>query len=145
MKFSSKKIQLGSSVEFGEYQISQTIGPPIQRPLHRKVTVIQAYPEPRDKQEMKCFLGMCAQFSKYFPDLSHMTKPFKEQLKKLIDYHFGDVEKHPFDNIKEAITARMQIVTYDPAKQTRIFHDAFETGLAYMVQQKHDEEPCWCQ
>ena len=97
MKFRRKKIQLGPSVEFGGYQISQaTSGPPIQQALPRKVAVIQDYPEPRDEQEMKRFLGMCAQFSKFFPDLSHMTKPLREQLKKLVDNQFGAMEKKHF-------------------------------------------------
>ena len=111
MKFSRKKIQLGSEVEFGGYQISQTNGSPVQRPLPRKVTVIQDYPEPRDEPEMKRFLGLCAQFLKKIPDLSHMAKPLREQLKKSIDYQFGDIERQQFDNIKVAITDQMKIVT----------------------------------
>ena len=77
MTFSRKKIQLGSEVEFGGYQISQTNGPPVQRPLPRKVTVIQDYPEPRDEPEMKRFLGLCAQFSKKFPGFRSHGQAFE--------------------------------------------------------------------
>ena len=50
----------------------------------RKVASIMNYAEPRDEIEMKRFLGMCNQFSKFFPDLSHMAKPLWQQLKKSI-------------------------------------------------------------
>ena len=42
----------------------------------------------------------------------------KEKLKKSINYQFEDIERQEFDNIKEAITNRMQLVTYNPAKRT---------------------------
>ena len=111
MKFSRMKLQLGTEVEFGGYQIYSNSGLPVQRPLPRKVTIIQDYPEPQNEPEVKRFLGLCAQFSKFFPDLSHMARPLREKLKKSIDYHLGDIKRQEFDNIKEAITNQMQLVT----------------------------------
>ena len=73
-----------------------------------------------------------------------MTKPLREKLKKSMDYTFGALEQKEFDNIKQAITNRIQLVAYDPNKRTRIIHDACETGLTYMIQQEHDKEVCVC-
>ena len=98
-------------MEFGGYQISQTNGLLVQRPLPRKGTVIQDSPEPWDEPEMKRFLGLCAQFSQRILDLSHKAKPFREKVKKSIDYQFEAIERQQFDNIKEAITDQMKIVT----------------------------------
>ena len=90
MKFSRKKIQVGQEVEFGGYQICANSGTgPVQRPLPRKVKVIQEYPAPQNEAEMRRFLGLCVQFLKFFPDLSHMTKSLREKLKKFMDYTFG--------------------------------------------------------
>ena len=54
----------------------------------------------------------------------------------------GNIKQKEFDHVKEAITNRMQLVAYDPTKWTRLIHDACETGLAYIVQQEHDQEVC---
>ena len=62
-----------------------------------------------------------------------MTKPLREKLKRSMDYTFGALELKEFDNIKQVITNSIHLVAYDPDKQTRIIHNAFETGLAYMI------------
>ena len=140
MKFSRKKIQLGSEVEFCGYMITKEG----MKPSPRKVAVIQSYPEPLDESSMRTFLGMVNQFSKFFPDLSHVCKPLRERLKKEVVYEFGPVERKHFNLIKEAMSARMNLVSYSPERFTRIYHDSCETGLAYMLVQKHEEEICWC-
>ena len=68
MKFSKKKIQLGDSVDFCGYQITKEG----MKPSPKKVAAIQAYPEPLDESSMRTFIGMTNQFSKFFPDLSHV-------------------------------------------------------------------------
>ena len=93
---------------------------------------------------MRTFLGMCNQFSKFFPDLSHLCKPLRERLKKEVVYDFGPVERKHFELIEEAMTAKMNLVSYSPDRFTRIYHDSCDSGLAYMLTQRHDEEPCWC-
>jgi hypothetical protein len=140
MKFSRKKLQLGSQVEFGGYLITKKG----MVPLPKKVAAIINYPEPKDESEMKRFLGMCNQFSKFFPDLSHMGKPLRAILKKAVDYNFGPIEKQHFEEIKEAMAKQMNLVSYDPQKKTQVFHDACETGLAYMIMQKDESGKCWC-
>ena len=140
MKFSKKKIQLGDSVDFCGYQITKEG----MKPSPKKVAAIQAYPEPLDESSMRTFLGMTNQFSKFFPDLSHVCKPLRERLKKEVVYEFGPVERKHFNLIKEAMSAKMNLVAYSPERFTRIYHDSCDTGLAYMLCQKHDEEECWC-
>ena len=104
-------------------------------PLTRKVISILDFPEPQDETELKRFLGLCAQFGKFFPNLSHMGKPLRELLKKDNIFHFGPVEKQHFNDIKQAIGTQMSLITYDPELKTRIYHDACKTGLAYVVMQ----------
>ena len=81
---------------------------------------------------------------KKIPDLSHLCKPLRERLKKEVVYEFGPVERKHFELIKEAMTARMNLVSYSPERFTRLYHDSCDTGLAYMLTQRHDEEECWC-
>ena len=59
-------------------------------------------------------------------------------------FNFGPVEKKNFDYIKETISTKMSLVSYDSQLKTRIYHDACETGLAYVVMQKHENVECWC-
>ena len=140
VKFSRKKIQLGTTVDFCGYQITKEG----MKPSPKKVAAIQSYPEPLDESSMRTFLGMTNQFSKFFPDLSHVCKPLRERLKKEVVYEFGPVEKKHFNLIKDAMSAKMNLVAYSPERFTRIYHDSCDTGLGYILCQKHDEEECWC-
>ena len=74
-----------------------------------------------------------------------MCKPLREKLKKDVIYEFGPVEQLHFKKIKEAMSTRMNLVAYSPERFTRLYHNACDTGLAYMLVQRHDEEECWCQ
>ena len=141
LTFSRKKIQMGRAVEFCGFLIT----PEGMKPSPRKVQVIQSYPEPASSHDMKVFLGLCVQFSKFFPDLSHMTKPLREKLKKQVEYEFGTVEKMHFENIKQAICNEILLVSYNPERKTRLYHDSSQTGIGYCLTQRHDEEPCTCQ
>ena len=87
---------------------------------------------------------MCIQFNKFSPDLSHMAKPLRQQLKKSAEYNFGPIERKYFELIKEAMSKQIILLAYDPEKKTRVLHDACETGLAYMIQQKNESVTCWC-
>ena len=71
-----------------------------------------AYLELLDESLMRTFLAMCNQFSKFFPDLSHLCNPLRERLKKEVIYEFGPVEKKHFNLIKEAMSAKMNLVSY---------------------------------
>ena len=141
MKFSRKKIQIGGEVDFCGFRLTNKG----LQPSPKKVSSIMQYPDPLDESSMRSFLGMVNQFSKFFPDLSHLCKPLREKLKKDVIYEFGPVEQLHFKKIKEAMSTRMNLVAYSPDRFTRLYHDACDTGLAYMLVQRHDEEECWCQ
>ena len=71
--------------------------------IPRKVFSILDYPEPEDATQLKKFFGLCGQFGKFFPDLSHMGKSLRELLKKGRKFNIGPVERQKFDDIKEAL------------------------------------------
>ena len=82
LKFSRKKIQIGGEVDFCGFRLTKEG----LQPSPKKVSSIMQYPEPLDESSMRSFLGMVNQFSKFFPDLSHLCKPLRERLKKEVVY-----------------------------------------------------------
>ena len=78
-------------------------------------------------------LLMVNPFSKIFQDLSHICKPIREQLKKVNKYNLGPVERKYFEQLKEAMSVQMNLIAYNLVLPTRIYHDACETGLAYII------------
>ena len=103
------------------------------KPSPWKDQVIQNYPEPASSHDMKVFLGLCVQFSKFFPDLSYMPKPLREKLKKQVEYEFGPVEKMHFESIKQAICNEILLVSCNPERKTRLYHDSSQTGIGYCL------------
>ena len=140
LTFSRKKIQYGQSVEFCGFKLTNEG----MQPLPRKVLAIQNHPVPQNSDHLRSFLGLLGQFSKFWPDLSHVAQPLRRLLKKGEEWNWGPVETEQFEKIKSMMTDHMNLVAYDPEKLTKLQHDACCTGLGFVLSQFHEEEICWC-
>ena len=140
LTFSRKKIQFGDSVEFCGFKLTSNG----MQPLPRKVLCIKNHPIPQNSDHLRSFLGLLGQFSKFWPDLSHVAQPLRRLLKKGEEWNWGPVETEQFEKIKAMMTDHMNLVSYDPEKLTKLQHDACCTGLGFVLSQFHEEEPCWC-
>ena len=140
LTFSRKKIQYGQTVEFCGYKLTNEG----MQPLPRKVHSIKTHPVPQNSDHLRSFLGLLGQFSKFWPDLSHVAQPLRQLLKKGEEWNWGPVETEQFEKIKSMMTDHMNLVAYDPEKLTKLQHDACSTGLGFVLSQFHEEEICWC-
>ena len=140
LTFSRKKIQYGEEVEFCGFKLTNQG----MQPLPRKVLSIRNHPVPQNSDHLRSFLGLLGQFSKFWPDLSHVAQPLRRLLKKGEEWNWGPIENIQFEKIKLMMTNHMNLVAYDPEKLTKLQHDACCTGLGFVLSQFHEEEICWC-
>ena len=90
-----------SSVQF----LGQIVGPDGIKPDPAKVRAVLEMPTPTNQHEVRSFLGMVNQFSKFTTNLTDMTKPIQELLVKNTVWRWGPPQQDAFDKIKKALTS----------------------------------------
>ena len=124
-----------SSVQF----LGQIVGPDGIKPDPAKVRAALEIPTPNNQHEVRSFLGMVNQFSKFTKNLTDMTKHIRELLVKNTVWTWGPPQQDAFDKIKKALTSTLILTLYDPSKATKIAADASPYALGAVVLQ--EEEP----
>ena len=99
-----------SSVQF----LGQIVGPDGIKPDPAKVRAILEMPTPTNQHDVRSFLGMVNQFSKFTSNLTDMTKPIRELLVKNTVRTWGPPQQHAFEKIKKALTSTPILILYDP-------------------------------
>ena len=84
-----------------------------------KVAAVVNMEEPMSVKELRCFLGMVNQLSKFMPHLAEMTKLLRD-LSNKNQLMWGQAQKLAFSSIKDALTKSPALVLYDPNLETTI-------------------------
>ena len=90
-----------------------------------KVQAIIDLLHPKNLHEIRSFLGMVNQFSKFTLNLADITKLIRELLVKNTAWTWGPPQQHAFDKIKKALITSPILTLYDSNKATKIAADAY--------------------
>lgn len=100
-----------------------------------KVAAIVNMEEPVTVKELRRFLGMVNQLSKFMPHLAEMTKPLRDLLSKKNQWTWGHAQKLAFSSIKDALTKSPALALYNPNLETTISADTSSYGLGAVLLQ----------
>lgn len=88
-------------------------------PDPEKVQAIQEFKRPNDVTELRWFLGIVNQLSKFAKNISDITKPLRELLSKNNQWFWGTKA------VKLALSSTPILALYDPNRPTQLSADAF--------------------
>ena len=94
-----------------------------------KVAAVVNMEEPMSVKELRCFLGMVNQLSKFMPHLAEMTKLLRDLLSNKNQLMWGQAQKLAFSPIKDALTKSPALALYDPEFETTVSADTRRTAL----------------
>ncbi|XP_047987904.1 uncharacterized protein K02A2.6-like [Leguminivora glycinivorella] len=104
--------------------------------LHKnqdKVKAIANAQRPTNINELRTFLGMANYYNKFIPNLSSITNPLNELLKKGTKYIWTTKCEESFKSIKKEILSERILMHFDQNKTLILATDASPTGLGAVL------------
>lgn len=106
------------------------------RPDPAKTEALALMPRCRNVADVRRFLGMANQLGQFTPNLTSISKPLRDLLKKDSEWCWNEAQQSAFDNIKAELSSSPTLALYNPNYPTRISADASSFGLGAVLTQK---------
>ena len=150
-RFKDKQVTLNKSkcvfnvkqVEFLGHHIS----PDGVRPLTSKISAITDYPTPTNLTELRRFMSMAQQLSKFTDQLATAAKPLRDLLSSKTVWTWTIEHEKSFKEVKEIVINYTILHLYDINRPTKLRVDGSKIhGISAILYQKHDQGwfPVFC-
>ena len=111
------------------------------QPLTDKLNAITNYKAPQNITELRRFMGMAQQLSKFTPTLAEASAPLRDLLSSKSMWLWTTVHQVAFEKTKQILTTQLVLAHYDIQKETKIRTDgSSKNGISAILYQKHGEE-----
>lgn len=94
---------------------------------------IREAPAPRNKGELRSFLGLVNQYRKFVSNLSTIAAPLNELLQDKVRWDWSIEREQAFTRIKESIIQDTVLAHYDPRQEVYLAVDASPVGLGAVI------------
>ena len=133
LKLNKSKIRFKhKSVKFNGHILT----PEGLKPDPEKINAIKEMPAPKDRSEVKRFLGMVTYLSKFLPKLSDVSKPLRELTKEKNQFVWAKQHERSFQQLKELIMKPPTLRYHDVDEEITIETDASKDGLGAVLTQQ---------
>lgn len=98
------------------------------------------FPQPKNKHEVKRFLGLCGFFRRFIPHYAEIALPVSELLKEQTPYVWTQVQEDAFQNLKKMLSNKPVLQLFSPDAHTELHCDASSMGLSWLLLQKGEDK-----
>ena len=105
------------------------------KPDPDKVRAIRQMKAPSNVSELRRFLGMVTQQSKFSPHLANATKPLRDLLSSKNQWIWGHDQQRAFESLKRALSSSEVLALYNAGHETIVSADASSYGLGAVMRQ----------
>jgi len=101
-----------------------------------KTKAIVQMEEPKNIADVRCYLGMVNQLSKFSPDLSSKTKPLHDLLSQKKQWLWGPSQQKAFADTKAELSSPGILALYNTTAKTIVSADTSFYGLRGVLSQE---------
>ena len=105
------------------------------RPNPAKVQVLKDWPEPANRDELQCFLGLAQYFSKFICAYATISACLQALIRPKSDWKWTDSCAAAFREIKARLTSAPVLALPDPTRPYEVVTDACQTGIGAVLLQ----------
>ena len=106
-------------------------------PDPEKVAVIRSWPRPTSTKELRSFLGLCAYYNDFVPDLQRVAAPL-HRISGKAKFTWDAEREAAFEDLKRALIETTTLQFPNMQKEFEVSTDASDTGLGCVLSQRDD-------
>ena len=110
------------------------------RPDPEKLQAIVQMKPPTSISELRRFLGMVSQQSKFSPHLADQTKPLRELLSSKNHWIWERAQQEAFEKLKQSLSSSSVLARYNPRYKTILSADALSYGVGAVLRQVQPDD-----
>uniref|UniRef100_A0A0G4HXF4 Uncharacterized protein n=1 Tax=Chromera velia CCMP2878 TaxID=1169474 RepID=A0A0G4HXF4_9ALVE len=95
----------------------------------KKTELVQTWPKPENKHELRVFLGLCNWFRRFIYKYSHVTAPLTSLLQAKVEFIWSEVCEAAFKELKEKIAELILLFIPNPTRPFDLYVDASEKEI----------------
>ena len=103
------------------------------KPVPGKSDAIRNAPTPKNKTELRSFLGMLNFHHADLPNVSSVLEPLHSLLRKEVTWKWGSKQKLAFEKAKNMLSSEKFLVHYDSEKELILECDVSEYGVGAVI------------
>ena len=103
-------------------------------PDPEKVAEIKSWPRPASTKEVRSFLGLCAYYSDFVPDLQRIAAPL-HQISGKAKFNWADEREAAFEKPKMALSETVTL-QFPDMQEFEVSTEASNTGLVCILSQR---------
>ena len=104
-----------------------------------KIKGVANWPEPRDRREVRQFLGFCNFYRRFIPGFAKVAKPLTELTGKK-EWKWRDEEKDAFNKLKSKMINPPILAIPDSKKKMRLETDASGYAIGGVLSQQQEDD-----
>lgn len=109
------------------------------RPNPNKLEAVEKYPDPKSKEELLSFLGLCGYFNKFIPNFAELAYPLRLLTRKNSRWAWNDIHTEACRRLKNVLTSAPVLAHYHPQRHLHLFTDASGHGLGATLLQVQED------
>jgi len=110
------------------------------RPGDQKAIAIQQYPKPKNKHEVRRFLGLCGFFRRFIPRYAEIARPISDLLRDNVQFVWTVSQEEAYNNLKDRLISKPVLQVFNPNADTELHCDASSVGLSGMLLQRGEDK-----
>ena len=105
------------------------------KPNPDKIQIVENFPTPKNKTDVKSFLGLCNYYRRFVKGFASLASPIVRLTRNKVKFEWDTHCQKAFTEIKKALTAELLLIFPDFSKEFILHTDASSEGIGFVLSQ----------